>query len=164
MAKSKAKKVVADTLNEVELANGNFINVEMTKGGYRVVVTDAGGNILKCLDGRDGLWATNVAMLNKILDAAGAKPVKNDDELILRIVKDFAGCTMRTLESTYFGKKEHLLEKITDLYSAVDDLVDRNMLIRVEWKVQGSNTVYSLLLPHGSDIQVIDWDIYFGPR
>jgi hypothetical protein len=158
------KKPHAEILKEVELANGNFISLERVKPSKsntftRVVVTDAGGNALGCWEGLD----VDVINFLKVVFTS-ANDDKKDDELILSLVNKTQGCTLRTLETLYFGTKGCRLDTPAELYLAVDKLVEQNKLCRVEWVVANSTTVFSLLLPPNSDIQVLDWDIYFGTR
>ena len=87
---------------------------------------------------------------------------KKDDELILALVNKTQGCTLRTLETLYFGTKGCRLDTPAELYLAVDKLVESGKLIRMEWHVPGNKLeVFSLLLPQNSKMQVADWDIFF---
>ena len=155
------KKPHAEILKEVQLANGNFISLERVKPSKsntftRVVVTDAGGNAL-------GSWENlevDVTNLLKVVFTS-ANDDKKDDELILALVNKTQGCTLRTLETLYFGTRNCRLDNPTELYLAVDKLVESGKLIRMEWAVPGNNEVFSLLLPQNSKMQVADWDILF---
>jgi len=156
------KKPHAEILKEVELANGNFISLERVKPSKsntftRVVVTDAGGNALGSWDFID----VDFANLLKVVFTS-ANDDKKDDELILALVNKTQGCTLRTLETLYFGTKGCRLDTPAELYLAVDKLVESGKLIRMEWHVPGNKLeVFSLLLPQNSKMQVADWDIFF---
>jgi len=156
------KKPHAEILKEVQLANGNFISLERVKPSKsntftRVVVTDAGGNALGSWDFID----VDFANLLKVVFTS-ANDDKKDDELILALVNKTQGCTLRTLETLYFGTKGCRLDTPAELYLAVDKLVESGKLIRMEWHVPGNKLeVFSLLLPQNSKMQVADWDIFF---
>jgi hypothetical protein len=156
------KKPHAEILKEVQLANGNFISLERVKPSKsntftRVVVTDAGGNALRCWEGLD----VDVVNFLKVVFTS-ANDDKKDDELILALVNKTQGCTLRTLETLYFGTKGCRLDTPAELYLAVDKLVESGKLIRMEWHVPGNKLeVFSLLLPQNSKMQVADWDIFF---
>lgn len=157
-----SKKPHAEILKEVQLTNGNFISLERVKPSKsntytRVVVTDAGGNSL-------GIWENldvDVTNLLKVVFTSANDDAK-DDELILALVNKAQGCTLRTLETLYFGTRDCRLDNPAELYLAVDKLVKSGKLIRMEWQVPSKKgEVFSLLLPKNSKMQVADWDIFF---
>lgn len=157
-----SKKPHAEILKEVQLTNGNFISLERVKPSKngvstRVVVTDAGGNSLWIWE---NLNAGTACLLSKIF--ASANDDVKDDELILALVNKAQGCTLRTLETLYFGTRDCRLDNPAELYLAVDKLVKSGKLIRMEWQVPSKKgEVFSLLLPQDSKMQVADWDIFF---
>lgn len=157
-------------IREIELANGNFISLEKVKNvkeGFpsRVVVSDAGGNTLGCWH----IDTENIILMKEVFIAATDLAKEQDNNLILKLVHQMKGCTRATLESLYFSTHGCLCETPAELHLAIDELVDKDELCRVEWRIPGvpspgKETVFSLLLPKESDIQVPDWDVYFGTR